>query len=120
LPSASFTKTSHWTDSTFYKPIERKQSFAIAIAPDGIIRAQSSRIPPLKVPAWMMSSTRRNVVHCSGSRLLGFLLNPVAAGLLGTQLVGEPITLNLIFGMVAVFAGIWIATTEPRKPYHSA
>jgi drug/metabolite transporter (DMT)-like permease len=42
-------------------------------------------------------------------------VNPVAAGLLATQLVGEPITLNLVAGLVAVFAGIWIATTESRK-----
>jgi drug/metabolite transporter (DMT)-like permease len=39
-------------------------------------------------------------------------VNPIAAGLLATQLVGEPITLNLIIGLIAVFAGIWIATTE--------
>jgi drug/metabolite transporter (DMT)-like permease len=42
-------------------------------------------------------------------------VNPIAAALLATQLVGEPITLNLIIGLVAVFAGIWIATTEARK-----
>jgi len=42
-------------------------------------------------------------------------VNPIAAGLLATQLVDEPITLNLIIGLVAVFAGIWIATTEGRK-----
>ena len=41
-------------------------------------------------------------------------VNPIAAGLLATQLVGEPITLNLVLGLVAVFAGIWIATTEAR------
>jgi drug/metabolite transporter (DMT)-like permease len=39
-------------------------------------------------------------------------VNPIAAGLLATQLVGEPITLNLVIGLIAVFAGIWIATTE--------
>jgi hypothetical protein len=39
------------------------------------------------------------------------IVNPIAAGLLATQLVGEPITPNLIVGLVAVFAGIWIATT---------
>jgi drug/metabolite transporter (DMT)-like permease len=43
-------------------------------------------------------------------------VNPVAAGLLATQLVGEPITPNLVIGLVAVFAGIWIATSEIRKP----
>jgi drug/metabolite transporter (DMT)-like permease len=39
-------------------------------------------------------------------------VNPIAAGLLATQLVGEPITPNLVVGLIAVFAGIWIATTE--------
>jgi drug/metabolite transporter (DMT)-like permease len=43
-------------------------------------------------------------------------VNPIAAGLLATQLVGEPITLNLVIGLVAVFIGIWIATTESGKP----
>ena len=38
-------------------------------------------------------------------------VNPIAAGLLATQLIGEPITLSLVAGLVAVFAGIWIATT---------
>jgi drug/metabolite transporter (DMT)-like permease len=42
-------------------------------------------------------------------------VNPIAAGLLATQLVGEPITANLVVGLVAVFAGIWIATTEGRS-----
>ena len=42
-------------------------------------------------------------------------VNPIAAGLLATQLVGEPITPNLIAGLVAVFAGIWIATTAARR-----
>ena len=44
-------------------------------------------------------------------------VNPIAAGLLATQLVGEPITINLVAGLVAVFAGIFIATTDPAaKP----
>jgi drug/metabolite transporter (DMT)-like permease len=42
-------------------------------------------------------------------------VNPLAAGLLATQLVGEPITANLVFGLVAVFAGIWIATSEGQN-----
>ena len=42
-------------------------------------------------------------------------INPLAAGLLAAQLVGEPITLNLVIGLVAVFAGIWIATTDGNK-----
>jgi len=43
-------------------------------------------------------------------------VNPIAAGLLAVPLVGEPITANLVIGLVAVFAGIWIATTEGGKP----
>jgi drug/metabolite transporter (DMT)-like permease len=42
-------------------------------------------------------------------------VNPIAAGLLATQLVGEPITPNLLLGLVAVFAGIWIATTTAKR-----
>lgn len=42
-------------------------------------------------------------------------VNPIAAALLATQLVGEPITPNLVMGLVAVFLGIWIATTEGKS-----
>jgi drug/metabolite transporter (DMT)-like permease len=41
-------------------------------------------------------------------------VNPIAATLLANQLVGEPITLNLVVGLIAVFLGIWIATTERK------
>ncbi|HZL39500.1 MAG TPA: DMT family transporter [Pseudolabrys sp.] len=42
-------------------------------------------------------------------------VNPIAAGLLAAVLVNEPITLNLVVGLIAAFAGIWIATTQPAK-----
>ncbi|MGH6665189.1 MAG: DMT family transporter, partial [Pseudolabrys sp.] len=42
-------------------------------------------------------------------------VNPIAAALLANQLIGEPITLNLVVGLIAVFAGIWIATTAPKQ-----
>ena len=42
-------------------------------------------------------------------------LNPIAAALLATQLVDEPITLNLVIGVIAVCLGIWIATTVAAK-----
>ncbi|MGH6790810.1 MAG: DMT family transporter [Pseudolabrys sp.] len=41
-------------------------------------------------------------------------VNPIAAGLLAAVLVGEPITLNLVAGLIAVFAGIWIATAQTK------
>lgn len=42
-------------------------------------------------------------------------INPIAAGLLAAVLVDEPITFNLVAGLIAVFAGIWIATKQPAK-----
>jgi len=41
-------------------------------------------------------------------------VNPVAASLLAAVLVGEPIGPNLLAGLVAIAAGIWIASTEAR------
>jgi drug/metabolite transporter (DMT)-like permease len=61
---------------------------------------------------WVLALERASPTRVANT----MTVNPVAAGLLATQLVGEPITLNLIVGLVAVFAGIWIATSEIRKP----
>ena len=41
-------------------------------------------------------------------------VNPIAAATVAAALVGEPITINLVAGLVAVFAGIYIATTERK------
>jgi drug/metabolite transporter (DMT)-like permease len=39
-------------------------------------------------------------------------VNPIAAALLAAALVGEPIGINLVIGLAAVFAGIFIATAK--------
>jgi drug/metabolite transporter (DMT)-like permease len=41
-------------------------------------------------------------------------VNPIAAAALAALLIGEPVTPNLLIGLVAVFAGIWIATSEAK------
>jgi len=42
---------------------------------------------------------------------------PLVGGLLAAILLAEPITLNLAIGLVAVVAGIWLATMEvPKSP----
>ncbi|MCP4616963.1 MAG: DMT family transporter [Bradyrhizobium sp.] len=41
-------------------------------------------------------------------------VNPIAASFVGAVLLDEPIRWNLVAGIVTVFAGIWIATTEAR------
>ena len=65
---------------------------------------------------WVMALQRATPTRVAAT----MTVNPIAAGLLAAQLVGEPITPNLVIGLVAVFAGIWIATTEGGKPQASS
>jgi drug/metabolite transporter (DMT)-like permease len=60
---------------------------------------------------WVLALQRASPTRVANT----MTVNPVAAALLATQLVGEPITPNLVLGLVAVFAGIWIATSGARK-----
>jgi drug/metabolite transporter (DMT)-like permease len=57
---------------------------------------------------WVMALQRATPTRVANT----MTVNPIAAALFATQLVAEPITLNLVVGLVAVFLGIWIATTE--------
>jgi drug/metabolite transporter (DMT)-like permease len=60
---------------------------------------------------WIMALERASPTRVANT----MTVNPIAAGGLGALLLGEPITVNLIVGLIAVFGGIWIATTEPAK-----
>ena len=54
--------------------------------------------------------------HASPTRVANTMtVNPLVAGLLAAGLLGEPIAPALIAGLLAVFAGIWVATTD-RTP----
>ena len=57
---------------------------------------------------WVLALQRASPTRVAST----MTINPIAAALLANLLVGEPITINLVIGLVAVFAGIWIATTE--------
>lgn len=59
---------------------------------------------------WVMALQRASPTRVANT----MTVNPIAAALLAQQLVGEPLTLDLLLGLVAVFAGIWIATSEGR------
>jgi drug/metabolite transporter (DMT)-like permease len=59
---------------------------------------------------WVLALQRASPTRVANT----MTVNPIAAALLATELVGEPITFNLVAGLAAVFFGIWIATTEPR------
>lgn len=60
---------------------------------------------------WAMALQRASPTRVANT----MAVNPIAAALLAQQLVGEPITLNLVVGLVAVSIGIWLATTERAK-----
>jgi drug/metabolite transporter (DMT)-like permease len=61
---------------------------------------------------WVMALERATPTRVAAT----MTVNPLAAGLLANQLVGEPITPNLVAGLAAVFCGIWLATSEASKP----
>jgi drug/metabolite transporter (DMT)-like permease len=65
---------------------------------------------------WVMALERATPTRVAAT----MTVNPLAAGLLAAQLVGEPITPNLVAGLVAVFAGIWLATTDPKPRVEDA
>lgn len=105
---------------------------AVALITVGLLTARISVLSTFGAPQWIAG-----VYLGVGGGALAFILwvlaleratptrvantmtvNPIAAGLLATQLVGEPITINLIVGLIAVFAGIWTATTESKNRSH--
>ncbi|MDN3278129.1 DMT family transporter [Frankia sp. RB7] len=59
---------------------------------------------------WVMALARATPTRVANT----MTVNPIAATLLAALLIGEPITPNLLIGLVAVFAGIWIATSQPK------
>ena len=64
---------------------------------------------------WVLALERASPTRVANT----MTVNPIAAALLAALLIGEPITPNLVIGLVAVFAGIWIATSsgpEIKKP----
>lgn len=54
--------------------------------------------------------------HATPTRVASTIaVHPISASILAAIIVGEPIGLNLAVGVVAVLAGIWIATSVPRS-----
>jgi drug/metabolite transporter (DMT)-like permease len=60
---------------------------------------------------WVLALQRASPTRVANT----MTVNPIAAALLAQQRVGEPLTLDLLLGLVAVFAGTWLATTEPAR-----
>jgi drug/metabolite transporter (DMT)-like permease len=58
--------------------------------------------------------------HASPTRVANTMtVNPIVAGLLAAAILGEPITLNVVVGLIAVCVGLFIATTEGAAKAYS-
>jgi drug/metabolite transporter (DMT)-like permease len=57
---------------------------------------------------WVMALDRATPTRVANT----MTINPIAAALLAALLIGEPITIDLVFGLIAVFIGIWLATSS--------
>jgi drug/metabolite transporter (DMT)-like permease len=108
----------------------RKRIGAAALVAVGILTNRAAVLAGFTAPQWLAG-----IYLGAGGGALAFILwvmalqrttptrvastmtvNPIAAALLASPLVGERIPPNLIGGLLAVFAGIiWLATTEKRK-----
>jgi len=60
---------------------------------------------------WVMALERATPTRVANT----MTVNPIAAALLAALLIGEPITADLVLGLIAVFAGIWLATSDVQK-----
>jgi drug/metabolite transporter (DMT)-like permease len=55
--------------------------------------------------------------HASPTRVANTMtVNPLVAGVGAAVILGEPLTVNVLVGLVAVFAGIWVATSGAAWP----
>lgn len=61
------------------------------------------------------------LAHTTPTRVaISVTVNPVTAALVGTLILGEPITWNVLIGLLAVLVGICIATLPPRSSGRSS
>ena len=67
--------------------------------------------PPSPCTSWAFALQRTTPTRVA----ISVTVNPVTASLVGAILLNEPLSWNLAGGIVAVFAGIWVATTAGRQ-----
>jgi drug/metabolite transporter (DMT)-like permease len=67
---------------------------------------------PVALWLWIFALNRATPTRVAST----MAMHPVGASILAAIIVGEPIGLNLGLGVIAVLAGIWIATREGRPP----
>jgi drug/metabolite transporter (DMT)-like permease len=65
---------------------------------------------PAALYLWVFALTRASPTRVAST----MAMHPVSASILAAIVIGEPVGLNLIVGVIAILAGIWIAASEPR------
>ena len=65
---------------------------------------------PVALYLWVFALPRASPTRVAST----MAMHPVSASILAAIVIGEPIGLNLIVGVVAILGGIWIAASEPR------
>ena len=65
---------------------------------------------PVALWLWIFALNRASPTRVAST----MAMHPISASIVAAILIGEPVGLNLAVGVVAVFAGIWIAASEPR------
>jgi drug/metabolite transporter (DMT)-like permease len=65
---------------------------------------------PVALYLWVFALPRASPTRVAST----MAMHPVGASILAAIVIGEPIGLNLVVGVIAIPAGIWIAASEPR------
>jgi drug/metabolite transporter (DMT)-like permease len=76
----------------------------IAVAYTGLVAT------PVALWLWIFALERASPTRTAST----MAMHPVSASILAAFIIAEPLGLNLAAGVIAVLAGIWIATSEPR------
>jgi len=101
---------------------------AAALVLISVVTGDAARIGQFSLPEWLAACYLAAgggalafflwvyaLQHASPTRVANTMtVNPIIAGFAAALLLGEPITLNLVAGLIAVGAGLWIATTERK------
>jgi drug/metabolite transporter (DMT)-like permease len=60
---------------------------------------------------WVLALTRASPTRVTNT----ITINPLIAMTAGTLMLGEPVTITLVLGLIAVGAGVWVATTGAKR-----
>jgi drug/metabolite transporter (DMT)-like permease len=65
---------------------------------------------PVALYLWVFALPRASPTRVAST----MAMHPVSASILAAIIIGEPVGLNLLVGVIAILGGIFIAASEPR------